>query len=36
VIQQAIMNRTGVGKQMREVAAKRAAKRSGLAVRRGN
>ncbi len=29
VIQQAIMNRTGIGKQMREVAAKRAAKRSG-------
>ncbi len=29
VIQQAIMNRTGVGKQMREIAAKRAAKRSG-------
>jgi YidC/Oxa1 family membrane protein insertase len=30
VIQQAIMNRTGIGKQMRDVAAKRAAKRSGL------
>ncbi|HTZ58926.1 MAG TPA: membrane protein insertase YidC [Acidobacteriaceae bacterium] len=30
VIQQAIMNRTGMGKQMREIAAKRAAKRSGL------
>jgi YidC/Oxa1 family membrane protein insertase len=30
VIQQAIMNRTGIGKQMREIAAKRAAKRSGL------
>jgi YidC/Oxa1 family membrane protein insertase len=29
VIQQAVMNRTGVGKQMREVAAKRAAKRGG-------
>jgi YidC/Oxa1 family membrane protein insertase len=29
VIQQAIMNRTGMGKQMREVAAKRAAKRGG-------
>jgi YidC/Oxa1 family membrane protein insertase len=29
VIQQAIMNRTGIGKQMREIAAKRAAKRSG-------
>ncbi len=29
VIQQAIMNRTGVGKQMREIAAMRAAKRSG-------
>jgi YidC/Oxa1 family membrane protein insertase len=29
VIQQAIMNRTGVGKQMREIAARRAAKRSG-------
>ena len=29
VIQQAIMNRTGIGKQMREVAAKRAAKKSG-------
>jgi YidC/Oxa1 family membrane protein insertase len=30
VIQQAVMNRTGIGKQMREIAAKRAAKRSGL------
>jgi YidC/Oxa1 family membrane protein insertase len=30
VIQQAVMNRTGIGKQMREVAAKRAAKRGGL------
>ena len=29
VIQQAVMNRTGMGKQMREIAAKRAAKRSG-------
>jgi YidC/Oxa1 family membrane protein insertase len=29
VIQQAVMNRTGIGKQMREVAAKRAAKRLG-------
>jgi YidC/Oxa1 family membrane protein insertase len=29
VIQQAVMNRTGIGKQMREIAAKRAAKRSG-------
>jgi YidC/Oxa1 family membrane protein insertase len=29
VIQQAIMNRTGMGKQMREIAAKRAAKKSG-------
>jgi YidC/Oxa1 family membrane protein insertase len=29
VIQQAVMNRTGIGKQMREVAAKRAAKRGG-------
>jgi YidC/Oxa1 family membrane protein insertase len=29
VIQQAIMNRTGIGKQMREIAARRAAKRSG-------
>ena len=29
VIQQAIMNRTGVGKQMRDIAAKRAAKRGG-------
>jgi YidC/Oxa1 family membrane protein insertase len=29
VIQQAIMNRTGIGKQMRDIAAKRAAKRSG-------
>jgi YidC/Oxa1 family membrane protein insertase len=30
VIQQAIMNRTGIGKQMREIAAKRAAKRTGI------
>jgi YidC/Oxa1 family membrane protein insertase len=30
VIQQAIMNRTGIGKQMREIAAKRAAKRNGV------
>jgi YidC/Oxa1 family membrane protein insertase len=30
VIQQAVMNRTGIGKQMREIAAKRAAKRGGL------
>ena len=29
VIQQAVMNRTGIGKQMRDIAAKRAAKRSG-------
>jgi YidC/Oxa1 family membrane protein insertase len=29
VIQQAVMNRTGTGKQMREIAAKRAAKKSG-------
>jgi YidC/Oxa1 family membrane protein insertase len=29
VIQQAVMNRTGIGKQMREIAAKRAAKRGG-------
>ena len=29
VIQQAIMNRTGMGKQMREIAAKRAAKKKG-------
>jgi YidC/Oxa1 family membrane protein insertase len=29
VVQQAIMNRTSLGRQMREVAAKRAAKRSG-------
>jgi YidC/Oxa1 family membrane protein insertase len=29
VIQQAIMNRTGMGKQMRDIAAKRAAKKSG-------
>jgi YidC/Oxa1 family membrane protein insertase len=29
VIQQAVMNRTGMGKQMREIAAKRAAKRTG-------
>ena len=29
VIQQAVMNRTGIGKQMREIAAKRAAKKSG-------
>jgi YidC/Oxa1 family membrane protein insertase len=29
VIQQAIMNRTGMGKQMREMAAKRAAKKKG-------
>ena len=29
VIQQTVMNRTGIGKQMREVAARRAAKRSG-------
>jgi YidC/Oxa1 family membrane protein insertase len=29
VIQQAIMNRTGIGKQMRDIAAKRAAKKSG-------
>ena len=34
VIQQAVMNRTGVGKQMREVAAKRAAKRAGGSGRR--
>jgi YidC/Oxa1 family membrane protein insertase len=34
VIQQAVMNRTGVGKQMREVAAKRAAKRAGTAAGR--
>ncbi len=29
VIQQMVMNRTGIGKQMREIAAKRAAKKSG-------
>jgi YidC/Oxa1 family membrane protein insertase len=29
VIQQAVMNRTGIGKQMREIAAKRAGKRRG-------
>jgi YidC/Oxa1 family membrane protein insertase len=29
VIQQAVMNRTGIGKQMRDIAAKRAAKRGG-------
>jgi YidC/Oxa1 family membrane protein insertase len=29
VIQQAVMNRTGMGKQMREIAAKRAAKKGG-------
>ena len=29
VIQQAVMNRTGIGKQMREIAARRAAKKSG-------
>jgi YidC/Oxa1 family membrane protein insertase len=29
VIQQAVMNRTGIGKQMREIAAKRAAKKGG-------
>jgi YidC/Oxa1 family membrane protein insertase len=29
VIQQAVMNRTGIGKQMRDIAAKRAAKKSG-------
>jgi YidC/Oxa1 family membrane protein insertase len=29
VIQQTVMNRTGIGKQMREIAAKRAAKRNG-------
>ncbi len=29
VIQQAVMNRTGTGKQMRDIAAKRAAKKSG-------
>ena len=29
VIQQTVMNRTGIGKQMREIAAKRAAKKSG-------
>ena len=29
VIQQAVMNRTGMGKQMREIAAKRAAKKKG-------
>jgi YidC/Oxa1 family membrane protein insertase len=29
VIQQAVMNRTGIGKQMREMAAKRADKKSG-------
>jgi YidC/Oxa1 family membrane protein insertase len=29
VIQQAVMNRTGMGKQMRDIAAKRAAKKSG-------
>jgi YidC/Oxa1 family membrane protein insertase len=29
VIQQTVMNRTGVGKQMRDIAAKRAAKRGG-------
>jgi YidC/Oxa1 family membrane protein insertase len=38
VIQQAVMNRTGMGKQMREIAARRAAKKSGgsgrLMVRR--
>ena len=34
VIQQAVMNRTGIGKQMREVAAKRAAKRGGAQGRR--
>ena len=27
VIQQAVMNRTGIGKQMREIAAKRAARK---------
>jgi YidC/Oxa1 family membrane protein insertase len=38
VIQQAVMNRTGIGKQMREIAAKRAAKRSGgrPALRKGS
>lgn len=34
VIQQAIMNRTGMGKQMREIAARRAAKRSGKQMAR--
>jgi YidC/Oxa1 family membrane protein insertase len=29
VIQQTVMNRTGIGKQMREIAARRAAKRNG-------
>ncbi len=29
VIQQTVMNRTGIGKQMREIAAKRAAKKNG-------
>jgi len=29
VIQQAVMNRTGIGKQMRDIAAKRAAKKGG-------
>jgi YidC/Oxa1 family membrane protein insertase len=29
VIQQAVMNRTGIGKQMRDIAARRAAKRGG-------
>jgi YidC/Oxa1 family membrane protein insertase len=36
VIQQAVMNRTGIGKQMREIAAKRAAKRSGGSGRQAN
>ena len=36
VIQQAIMNRTGMGKQMRDIAAKRAAKRSGGSGRQLN
>jgi hypothetical protein len=29
VIQQMVMNRTGIGKQMRDIAAKRAAKKGG-------
>ncbi len=36
VIQQAIMNRTGMGKQMRDIAAKRAAKRGGGSGRQLN